>query len=210
MQALHLLLIILLLTIPSCTTTRTGGEHSQPDAAAAQAKLNREYLDPDTSILTADQRQALAKTGGLNFFPIDQNYAVIAKLERYPDPEIVQMPTSSDRLAEYRVYGQLSFELNGQPVSLDVFESTNPNVPEEYRDVLFLPFRDETSGSDTYGGGRYLDVRKPEGETVLLDFNRAYHPYCAYNYGYSCPVPPEQNFVHQRIEAGVRNTDLGE
>ena len=201
----HRLLPLLLLF--SACTARPAAE-ATADARAAQEKLNREYLDPDHSILSSEQRAALAANGGLNFFPIDESYAVVARLERYPDPETVSMPTSGDRPAEFLVYGRLLFKLQGRPDTLDVFRSTNRFVPEEYRDLLFVPFRDATSGDDTYGGGRYLDLRVPDGDRVAVDFNKAYHPYCAYTTGYNCPVPPRQNYLEQRVEAGVKNTPL--
>jgi uncharacterized protein (DUF1684 family) len=73
-----------------------------------------------------------------------------------------------------------------------------------YEDYLFIPFKDLTNGEDTYGGGRYLDLKIPEGETILIDFNRAYNPYCAYNHNYSCPIPPFENHLKVKIEAGVK------
>ena len=179
-------------------------------ARTAQETLNRQYLDPATSILSEADRKALADRGGLPFFPLSENYIVDARLERYPDPETVEIPTSGPQPARYYVFGRLLFELQDRPDTLDVFLTTNRYLPEEYRNLLFVPFRDETSGQETYGGGRYLDVPLPETDQVILDFNRAYHPYCAYTDGYACPVPPPQNYLEQRVEAGIRNTDLGQ
>ena len=75
---------------------------------------------------------------------------------------------------------------------------------EAYEDYLFLPYTDLTSGDGSYGGGKYLDLKTPEGNTIIIDFNKAYNPYCAYSHRYSCPVPPEENDLLVRIEAGVR------
>ncbi len=201
-----------LLFLVACTSTRAPAPPPGPLAAArsAQETLNQEYLDPERSILSEAQRTALQEGGGLSFFPLSTAYIVSARLERYPDPEVISLPTSADVAAEYHVYGRLSFELRGQPHTLDVFRTTRTQLPEEYRNLLFLPFRDATSGVDTYGGGRYLDLRLPVTEEVVLDFNKAYHPYCAYVTGYACPVPPPQNYLEQRVEAGVRNTGLGD
>ena len=78
-----------------------------------------------------------------------------------------------------------------------------------YEDYLFLPFRDETNGTDTYGGGKYLDLRIPKGKEIVIDFNQSYQPYCAYNaYDYSCPIVPEENFLPVKIEAGVKYEDV--
>ncbi len=208
---MHRYLSLFLLLALSCSPSgRQRGEDGLVQARLTQEALSRQYLDPETTILSESQRLALESLGGLNFFPVSAAYIVPARLERYEDPEVITMPTSSDRLAEYRVYGRVSFELLGRPDTLTVFETTMTQLPEEYRNLLFLPFRDRTTGTDTYGGGRYLDLPKPGGDRILIDFNRAYHPYCAYSYGYSCPVPPAANFVDQRVEAGIRDTDLGE
>lgn len=205
------LLFPLLLLLFSCVTRRSVGSTTPPDdAAATQAELSATYLDPERTILTATKRERLQELGGLTFYPISPDYRVEATVSRYADPEIIQMPTSSGRIVAYRIFGQASFTLDGQPVTLDLLETTNPNVPLEYQGLLFVPFRDATSGTETYGGGRYLDVPTPEGNTVILDFNKAYHPYCAYSDGYSCPVPPEQNTLPVAVRAGIRNTDLGE
>ena len=205
----QILLLSFLLLALGCTPGRRSASPPS-EAAAAQAKLNREYLDPETSILSPEQRAALEQNGGLNFFPIDPVYRTVAKLIRPDSRRVIQMPTSSNRIAEYEVYAVLAFTLNGQPDTLEAYAMTDRYLPEEYRNLLFIPFRDETSGVDTYGGGRYLDIGKPAGDELVLDFNQAYHPYCAYTTGYSCPVPPAGNFVNQRVEAGIRNTDLGE
>jgi len=76
---------------------------------------------------------------------------------------------------------------------------------EEYRDYLFLPFTDLTNGEQTYMGGRYLDLSIPEGDTIVLDFNRAYNPYCVYNKKYSCPLVPPVNALNTKISAGIKD-----
>ena len=177
-------------------------------AAAFQAELNATYLDPERSILSPEKLARLQELGGLNFYPLDPAYRVVADFTAYSDPEIVRMPTSSQRMAEFRVYGRATFTLQDQELVLDVYETTNPNVPEEYAGLLFLPFQDATSGSETYGGGRYLDLPKPEGSKLVIDFNKAYQPYCAYSGGYSCPVPPARNRLPVAVRAGVRTTEL--
>ncbi|WP_420460994.1 DUF1684 domain-containing protein [Neolewinella sp.] len=174
------------------------------EAANFQAELSATYLDPKRTILDSTKLAKLQELGGLPFFPLDPAYRVVAAFTPYADPEIVRLPTSSQRMAEFRVYGRASFTLGGQVLALDVLETTNPNVPEEYAGLLFLPFQDATSGSETYGGGRYLDLPKPEGDKLMIDFNKAYQPYCAYSDGFSCPVPPAQNRLPVAVRAGVR------
>lgn len=78
-----------------------------------------------------------------------------------------------------------------------------------FNDYLFLPFRDETNSKETYGGGKYMDLRIPKNDVIILDFNQSYHPFCAYNaYDYNCPIVPEENKLPIRIEAGVMYEDV--
>lgn len=79
---------------------------------------------------------------------------------------------------------------------------------EEYRDYLFLPYTDLTNAIETYGGGRFMDLLIPSGDTIIIDFNKSYNPSCAYNHAYSCPIPPEENDLNIRITAGVKNLEL--
>ncbi len=206
-------LLSVLIVLLSCasrphSTARFSDENFTKAAAAFQAELNATYLDPERTILDSTKLARLQELGGLPFFPLDSTYRVVADFTPYTDPEIVQMPTSSQRVAEFRVYGRASFTIEGEKLTLDVFETTNPNVPEEYAGLLFLPFQDATSGSETYGGGRYLDLPKPEGDELVIDFNKAYHPYCAYSDGFSCPVPPARNRLPVAVRAGVRSSEL--
>ena len=99
--------------------------------------------------------------------------------------------------------GTLHFTLNGTDEQLTVFQNIDLSRLEDYRNYLFVPFTDLTNGEQTYGGGRYLDLEGPLGDTVELDFNRAYNPYCAYGGRYSCPIPPQENHLEVSVEAGV-------
>ena len=113
------------------------------------------------------------------------------------------MKTSTDRLPEYVKYGEAYFTLDEKELKLSIYQSTNHEKEEGYEDSLFLPYTDLTSGDGSYGGGKYLDLKIPEGNTIIIDFNKTYNPYCAYSHRYSCPVPPEENDLLVRIEAGV-------
>ena len=104
----------------------------------------------------------------------------------------------------YVKYAELRFTLLGKTCKLDVFQSLDLAKIDEYKDSLFLPFTDLTSGNGSYGGGRYVDLRIPLGDSVTIDFNTAYNPYCAYNHDYSCPIPPKQNDLQVEVKAGVK------
>lgn len=140
---------------------------------------------------------------GLAYYPETDAYRVAARVERLePEPVVLSTNTGDERL--FLTYGVARFELSGAPHSLTLFAP--PEAPEGPR--LFVPFRDETSGSETYGAGRYLDVTLSEDAegsgTLDLDFNYAYHPFCAYVEGYSCPMPPASNWLEVAVEAGER------
>ena len=94
--------------------------------------------------------------------------------------------------------------MDGTEYTLNVYQSQQLSTDPDYADYLFVPFTDATNGESTYPSGRYLDLHIPQGETVLLDFNRAYNPYCAYNARYSCPIPPAENHLEIPIKAGVK------
>lgn len=172
------------------------------ESAESQKELNESYLNQETSILEIDD---FKKFEGLEFYPLDSKYIVRAQFIRTPNEQPFLMPTSTSRLPEYVKYGEAHFYLEDKELILSLYQSTDLAKDSEYADYLFLPFTDLTSGNESYGGGRYLDLKIPEGDTLIIDFNKAYNPYCAYNSKYSCPIPPEENDILVRIEAGVKD-----
>jgi len=167
-----------------------------------QNKLNEEFQNPETSPLPDRYRKDF---DGLDFFKPDTSFRVIASIERTVDAIPFMMPTTTDRLSEEVVYGVINFTLKGQKYSLEVYQNLELMQTAEYKDYLFLPFLDNTNGEETYAGGRYLDLAIPEGNSIILDFNRAYNPYCVYNKKYSCPIVPKRNFLNTKIMAGVKS-----
>lgn len=142
---------------------------------------------------------------GLKYFDINIKYCVQAQLVKNETPETVIMRTSTERAPEYIEYGTVTFELDGQKFSLLAYQSKKLLEVTPDDQSLFIPFRDETSGKETYGGGRYVDCKIPAtGESLVIDFNKAYNPYCAYNPRYSCVIPPEENRLPIPIEAGEK------
>lgn len=140
---------------------------------------------------------------GLTYYEESSAYRVSAELIRAQSPEPVMLATSSGDERLYLTYGVARFELAGQPQTLTLYAT--PDEPDGPR--LFVPFRDATSGPETYGAGRYLDftLETPGAHgQVTLDFNYAYHPFCAYVEGYSCPFPPAENWLTQPVRAGER------
>lgn len=147
------------------------------------------------------QRQAFTH---LNYFPVSADYAVNARFIRLENPERVKFRTSSERIKQYLQYARLEFTVDGKPQVLYAYFSEDLAKKEEYRDYLFIPFTDLTNGHETYGGGRYIEGRIPDGDTFVLDFNLAFNPYCHYSEGYSCPKVPTVNQLPLRIEAGEK------
>lgn len=172
------------------------------ESLQAQIKLNSEFANPETTILNPEDFRTFKE---LDFYPIDEKYIVNARFVRTPDEKPFLMPTTTTRTPEYVKYGEAHFSIDGKDFVLSLFKNTQPYNEPGYEDYLFLPFTDLTSGDGSYGGGRYLDQRIPEGDTFVIDFNKAYNPYCAYNPKYSCPIPPKENDLLIRIEAGVKN-----
>lgn len=142
--------------------------------------------------------------GGLLYYPVNERWCVPVKYKRKYFGKTFLMKTSTDRLPEYKVYGTMTFTIEGQKQTLYLYQNIALSKKEEYRDYLFCPFKDLTNGETTYGGGRYIDLRKSDLKKGVLDFNLCYNPYCAYNYKYSCPIPPKENHLKVKIEAGVK------
>jgi uncharacterized protein (DUF1684 family) len=150
------------------------------------------------SPLTADQRHSFH---GLAYF--DENPALVihAGIEREVDPDEVRMGTSSGEEQVYHRYGLVRFRVDDQAAQLTLYSS-------EDSDELFVPFRDATSGHETYGAGRYLEV-EAHGDHVTIDFNYAYNPNCAYDSAWSCPLPPTENWLKVPIRAGEKTFAAG-
>lgn len=167
-----------------------------------QIRMNATFKDASKSPLLPKD---LKEFEGLDFFPIDSNFVVNATLQRTPDSPWFKMKTTTDRVSEERVYGVLSFELFGKDYKLNVYRGKENLETPDMEDYLFLPFLDETNGETTYEGGRYIDLEIPEGDSLELDFNTAYNPYCVYNEKYSCPIVPRENYLPIEIKAGVKD-----
>lgn len=165
-----------------------------------QQKLNKEFASKEESPLT-DEDLAVFKS--LEFFPVDSNYIVNAKLTFYKDSKPFQMKTTTDRLPVYKLYATASFKLKGKNYTLEIYQNEKLLLTPDYEDYLFLPFTDLTNGESSYGGGRYIDLQIPKSENIVIDFNQSYNPYCAYNSKYSCPIPPKVNYLDTEIKAGV-------
>ena len=147
------------------------------------------------SPLTPDQQQGF---DGLKYYPENPTLRWQVAAQEYDTKPVVTMITSTGSVREYLKYGQFTFHVNGEAATLQIYQDAD--------DVyFFLPFVDATAPEETYGAGRYLDIEPDASSQFAIDFNYAYNPYCAYNDKWSCPIPPKENRLKVRIEAGEKN-----
>lgn len=143
----------------------------------------------------------------MSFFPVNEKFRVVCRFERLKDAPWFRMETSGLLKKNYRVYGIIHFKINDTIVVLNVYQSQDLMSNQQYRDYLFIPFTDATTGSETYSSGRYIDIeiKDIKNDKVIIDFNKAYNPYCAYVSGkYNCPIPPAENRLVVAIRAGEK------
>ncbi len=167
-----------------------------------RTKMNKEFADTAETPLT---KAGLAKFKKIDFFSVRIKYCVKAKLTVTPSEEPFEMPRSKGNTGTYRKFGTATFTLNGKSCKVSVYQFMKIVNDEKYKNYLFLPFNDLTNGKQTYAGGRFLDLEIPAGDTLLIDFNKAYNPLCCYgNPKYSCPIPPKENLLEVKILAGEK------
>lgn len=174
---------------------------AQESSKEFQDTLNKEYGNREKSPLTDEDFKVFK---GLDFYPINEKFIVEAKFTRTPNEKVFKMKTSTSRVPEYVKYGELLFTIDGKDFKLNLYQNIELIKKAGFEDYLFLPFSDLTCGKESYIGGRYIDMRISKGATMTIDFNKAYNPYCAYNYKYSCPIVPLENNLDIAILAGVK------
>jgi|SRR5690606_28105781 len=176
------------------------------DSYIAQIQQEREdkerYMKTSDESPFADVEEAYTQ---LKYFPPDERFRIMATLRPVEDKKVRVLATSDASEVRYLEYAWAEFDLDDRKNRLLILEIMDDG-PD--KGSLFLAFGDRTSADETYGAGRYLDVKKvPGSATVELDFNKAYNPYCAYNESYSCPFPPQENLLDIAIRAGEKNYD---
>ena len=153
-----------------------------------------DFFEFDSNSPLTDEQQEDFE--GLHYFPINEKLSFEVEIEPFEEQVSMQMQTSTGDVQTYTRYGKVHFSVEGQAASLTVYASPHG---------FFIPFVDAQAGKQTYGAGRYLDPEVlPDGK-IVLDFNLAYNPYCAYNDLYSCPIPPAENRLSVAIKAGEKN-----
>ncbi len=162
---------------------------------------NTEMLGDEKSPLAEDEK---AEFKNLNYFKPKVKFRKEANFERFDQATHFLMKTTTERLPEYSLYGVVTFQHKGKTLTLNVYQNIELVKKPGYEKHLFIPFNDKTNGKETYGGGRFMDITETGENKIILDFNEAYNPYCAYNHKYSCPIPPEANNLNIRVTAGEK------
>jgi len=160
--------------------------------------------DSSTKMLTPAE---IKDFKGLDYFDFDSTFQIKARLKRNKGKKF-EMATSTDRKPIYRRYGYLYVTIDGVECKLEVYQNVALKKNSEYKNYLFIPFKDGTTAIETYGAGRFLELEKTKGKSFMLDFNLAFNPYCCYSERYSCPIPPRCNTLNVEIHAGEK-TPLG-
>ena len=192
---------ILLMVVLSLLIKFSYAQNYIKEIQTFQLEMNQDFADSAKSPLSIDHRKAFKQ---LDFFPVDSAFRIEAEFIRTPFEIPFPMKTTTSRAPMYVKYGEAVFTLNKVKCKLSIYQNLELIKKEGYLDYLFLPFTDATNGDESYGGGRYIDLRIPEKGTITIDFNKAYNPYCAYNHKYSCPIPPGENNLQLEIKAGVK------
>lgn len=140
------------------------------------------------------------------FFGIDSSYRLNGKFEKINDSTGFTMRTSGIGLQQYFIYGKVSFTIRDTLLQLFIYQSKYLLQTELYKDYLFMPFTDLTNAGESYGGGRYLDFTfaSIRNNILMIDFNKAYNPNCAYATGFNCPLPPKENSLPVAVMAGEK------
>ena len=188
------------------TEPGTNATSDTPEQSAAKRQIeafrkqkDKFFLENQDSPLTQEDKD---QGKGLSYYDFDEKYRVNAKLIPEQHPGIFRVQTTTGDHKEYTRIGRLEFELDGQQLCLTAFMP--PSDEPLHGNRIFVPFRDKTSGKESYGAGRYLDLNKRESGEYVVDFNKAYNPYCAYSPYYSCPLPPGENNLTVEIRAGEK------
>ena len=166
-----------------------------------QREMNAKFKDATTSPLSASDLKVFKN---LKFFEVDSTFVVTGILKRTPNAEFFEMKTTTNRVSKERVFGIITINLQNKIYHLNVYQGEESMESTNNKDYLFLPFLDDTNGEESYAGGRYIDLIIPEGDSIIINFNQAYNPYCDYNEKFSCPLVPRENYIDIPVKAGLK------
>jgi uncharacterized protein (DUF1684 family) len=192
-------LIALVISLSACIQNKDTPKEEA--AKTFQYEQNLHFADKKTSPLTDED---FITFSSLEFFLINESLSIKAEFIRTPKEKPFDMLTTTSRLAKYVKYGEAHFTIDNKKYQFAIYQNQKLKKDKKYKNYLFLPFNDLTNGKESYSGGRFIDLEIPKNDTIIIDFNQAYNPYCAYNHKYSCPIPPKENNLDVEIKAGVK------
>lgn len=200
MKDLLAIIVVFLVTLVSVSAQQEDGG----DYIKNIKKFRKDYVK---ALLTDDRAPLESKKQAklVEFYEPNEEFVVKCLFIGTSQQKPFEMATYSGETKPYIKYGELLFEIAGKGTHrINVYQSLKALKIPQYKDHLFIPFKDLTTGESTYGGGRYIDLRLSDIDKgiVKLDFNKAYNPWCAYSDGFSCPIPPKENELSIAIEAG--------
>jgi len=181
--------------------TMTGTESPEVYLEKIEKERDRQYKFIKFNIdspLTEEQKKDFKE---LDFYVIDPSYKVRAKMVPLEEKKMIELPMTDGSMEKYLKHSFAEFDLNGKQQKLLLLQS----MKEMDKRNFFLAFADETSGAETYGGGRYINLRQDGKNSITIDFNMAYNPYCAYNPDFACPLPPKENIMEIPIPVGEKD-----
>ncbi len=193
--------VLLLLTIPFITFAQSKRAFKK-EIKKFRKHYKQEFLEEARSPFYNNKKGMK----NMRFYKPKREYKLKANFRRTPNAETFKMATYSGKTQDYVLYGVATVMLHGKKLEVNIYQSLRLRDMEEYKDHLFIPFKDLTNDDITYGGGRYMDMKMSDikNGTVTIDFNRCYNPWCAFSDGYNCPVPPNENHFDLEIEAGEK------
>lgn len=182
----------------------TMGSNWQAEMEEQRRRKDEYFADAQQSPLSPAEQESFE---GLEYYPVDPDYRYELALDEFEEKDVVTVATSTDGERQYLAWGEFAFAIDGVAVTLTAYKA----APNDGR--LWVPFRDATSGDETYGAGRYLDLEAEEHRTDsgtwVVDFNEAYNPTCAYSDQYDCPLPPTENWLDVPVRAGEKTYKKG-
>ena len=196
-----LLLVVLGVVIAAVTYTLTATESPEDYIERIEDERERQYKFIRFNIDSPLSDEQKRNFKSLNFYPIDPDYKVMARIIPIENKKVRELPMTDGSTERYIEFAYAEFVLNNIPLRLLLLQ----DVSEVDKKNFFVAFADETSARETYGGGRYINARQSGKNSITIDFNLAYNPYCAYNPDYACPIPPRENILNVPIPVGEKN-----
>jgi len=165
-------------------------------------ETDAEFADPEKSPLTEEM---VAGFDSVARYPYNPDFALVAEFESLSRQKPTTFETTGSIKQRYQKAGTIHFQIDSTELVLSAYRNLELMRMPEYENQLFIPFTDASNGFGTYEGGRYLELEIPATDSLLVDFNLVYNPYCAYSDRYSCPIPPRENDLKVKILAGAKS-----